>query len=367
MPNFCMHIKTQKALFLFLIVLTAGCGGGASPAGSSANSATAPTSQGSTSNTNSTSESLDFVSFWNQTISNEYSNVGTMTGYSYKDFRNVSLQSKVISIDKANQITTLEITQNNHGAQNGDILYLSGINKSLHGISSQNYNSSFSIELKNLDVYRIIIKGIASQPVQENFFADVTYKYKECTGKQNINQSPVELTTILVDGYTLYKTRTEVNTVLNNCSPPLSQFVTNRYYKMVSCSNCLENYQLVRQEIVGGIYSEPDSKFKIPDGLIKIGDSGQIGTLNSYSNSTRVNNQGKSVISYETYFEGCCSPVVVVKSKTYDSNGVATVEVKDYYSKIIAKSEVPYSLIKTVASYFNLNRNEMVVEFSSKK
>ena len=361
-----MYIKTQRAFFLFLIALTAGCGGGASPAGSSA-STTTPTNQSSTSNTNSASETLDFISFWNQTISNEYSNVGTMTGYSYKDFRNVSLQSKVISIDKTNQITTLEITQNNHGAQNGDILYLSGINKSLHGIPNQNYNNSFSIELKNLDVYKIIIKGVSSQPVQENFFADVTYKNKECSGKQNINQSPIELTTILVDGYTLYKTKTEVNTILNNCSPPSSQFVTNRYYRMVNCSNCAANYQLIRQEIVGGLYSEPDSKFKIPDGLIKIGDSGQIGTLNSYSNSTRVNNQGKSVISYETYFEGCCLPVVVLKSKTYDSNGVLTVEVKDYYSKITAQSEAPYSLTKTVASYFNLNRNEMVVEYSSKK
>ena len=153
-----MYIKTQRALFLLLIALLAGCGGGASPAGSSTNSSTTPTNQSGTSNTNSASESLDFVSFWNRTISNEYSNIGTMTGYSYKDFRNVSLQSKVISIDKTNQITTLEITQNNHGAQNGDILYLSGINKSLHGIISQNYNNSFSIELKNLDVYRITIK-----------------------------------------------------------------------------------------------------------------------------------------------------------------------------------------------------------------
>ena len=362
-----MHIQTQRAQLLFLIALTTGCGGGASPAASSSDSTAALTNQSSTNNSNSTSESVDFVSFWNQIISKEYSNVGTMTGYSYKDFRNVNLQSKIISVDKTNEITTLEITQNSHGAQNGDILYLSGISKPLHGIVIQNYNKSFEIELKNLDSYRIIVKGIPSQVVQESFFADLTYKYKECSGKQNINQSPIELTTILVDGYTLYKSKTEVNTVLNNCSPPASQFVTNRYYRITSCANCASNYQLVRQEIIGGLYSEPDSKFKIPDGPIKIGDSGQIGALNSYSNSTRVNNQGKSIISYETYFEGCCSPVVVVKSKTYDSNGVATVEVKDYYSKIIAKSEAPYSLTKTVASYFNLNRNEMVVEFSSKK
>ena len=202
--------------------------------------------------------------------------------------------------------------------------------------------------------------------MQENFFADITYKYKECSGKQNISQSPIELTTILVDGYTLYKTKTEVNTVLNNCSPSLSQFVTNRYYRMVNCSSCAINYQLVRQEIIGGLYSEPDSKFKLPDGLIKIGDSGQIGTINSYANSTRVNNQGKSVISYETSFEGCCLPIVVLKSNTYDANGVLTVEVKDYYSKITATSELPYSLTKTVASYFNLNRNEMVVEYATK-
>ena len=367
MPNFCMHIKTQRALLIFITALIAGCGGGASPGGSSANNATTPTNQSTTGSTNSASESLDFVSFWNQTISNEYSNVGTMTGYSYKDFRNVSLQSKIISIDKINQLTTIEITQKNHGAQNGDILYLSDINKSLHGIPNQNYNNSFPIELKNLDDYRIIIKGVPSLPVQENFSADLTYKYKECSGKQNINQSPIELTTLLVDGYTLYKTKTEVNTVLNNCSPPLSQFITNRYYRMVNCSSCAVNYQLVRQEIIGGLYSEPDSKFKLPDGLIKIGDSGQIGTLNSYANSTRVNNQGKSVISYETSFEGCCLPLVVLKSKTYDANGVLTVEVKDYYSKITTKSEVPYSLTKTVASYFNLNRNEMVVEYATKK
>ena len=69
MPNFCMYIMTQRALFLFLIALAAGCGGGASPAGSSANSATTPTNQSGTNNTYSASESLDFISFWNQTIS----------------------------------------------------------------------------------------------------------------------------------------------------------------------------------------------------------------------------------------------------------------------------------------------------------
>ena len=55
-----------------------------------------------------------------------------------------------------------------------------------------------------------------------------------------------------------------------------------------------------------------------------------------------------------------------IKPVINDANGVLTVEVKDYYSKITATSELPYSLTKTVASYFNLNRNEMVVEYATK-
>ena len=59
--------------------------------------------------------------------------------------------------------------------------------------------------------------------------------------------------------------------------------------------------------------------------------------------------------------------MIVVKSKTYDSGNAFTVEVKDYYSKITSQIGVPFSLIRTVASYNNLKRNEMVIEYSADK
>ena len=203
--------------------------------------------------------------------------------------------------------------------------------------------------------------------MKEDFYADLTYKYKECSGSQSINQTAIELFSTLSDGSSLYRTITEVNTRLNNCSPPVSKFLTDKFYKKTSCINCSADYQLVKQEIIGGLYSEPESSFKLPTEPVKIGTSAVIGELKNYTTFNKVDYQGKSLISYETSFDGCCSTMIVVKSKTYDSGNALTVEVKDYYSKITSQIGVPFSLIRTVASYNNLKRNEMVIEYSADK
>ena len=223
------------------------------------------------------------------------------------------------------------------------------------------------IDWKNLDVYRINVQGIPSQVSQEIFYADITYKYKECDGVQSVNQKIIELVSTLSDGILLYKNESEVNTKLNGCSPSLSKFITNKFYKKCSYGSGCNDYQLVKQEIIGGLYSEPESSFKLPIESVKIGTSGIIGTINNYTKYTKADFQGKTLVSYESFLDGCCTPTVIINSKTYDSSGILTVEVKDYYLKITSQTGAPYSLDRTIANYNNLNRNEMVVEYSTQQ
>jgi hypothetical protein len=362
-----MYGNKLKNLILFFIVFIAGCGGGASPPGSAADNSSAVSNPGATTIAKSDSEYLDFRSFWNQNISSEFSNSGIIIGYGYKDFKYTKLQSNIVAVDKLNQSVTLEITHNNHGVNNGDILYLSGIKKTLHGIPFENYNKQFKIDWKNLDVYRINVQGIPSQISQEIFYADITYKYKECDGIQSVNQKAIDLVSTLTDGISLYKNESEVNTKLNGCSPSISKFITNKFYKKSNCINCALDYKLVKQEIIGGLYSEPESDFKLPSESVKIGSSGLIGTLYNYANFTKLNFQGKTIVSYESFVEGCCTPAVIINSKTYDSSGILTVEVKDYFTKITSQIGAPYSLASTIATYNNLNRNEIFVEYITQK
>jgi hypothetical protein len=59
--------------------------------------------------------------------------------------------------------------------------------------------------------------------------------------------------------------------------------------------------------------------------------------------------------------------VLVVNSKTYDTNGTLLVDVKDYYGKSASTLGLPYSLLKTVSSYNTPLKNEVNVVYSGLK
>lgn len=278
-----------------------------------------------------------------------------------------------MSVDKAEGKSTLKIRHENHGAGQGDLVSISGLQLPLNGIDSKNLNITHAITLLDKNYYAITVLGVATSTAMESFNAKLNYKILDCYGKQIIEKSPVETTSLFDDGLPLIRTKTVVNTTLNNCSPPNSQFTTYRHYvQKYSCLNngpCGINYELIRQEIVGGLYAYPQDWFfnLFPSGPLKAGDKGDVGVLLNYADSARTDKQGKTVLSYEILSDTCCSVLLVMISKTFDSNGTLIVEVKDFYGKSTSSIGLPYSMLQSVANYNNPQKNEVTVVYSGFK
>jgi hypothetical protein len=374
--QFCVSI------FLSLLILSS-CGGGASVGVSAAdplastnttNTSTATTTTTTTTTTTAnSSDTLNFAQFWNENASKAFASTGQISAYIYKDTPYIKLDSTVLSVDKVAGKTTLKIRQDNHGAGNGDVVTLSGLQTPVHGIDPKNLNTTHVITLIDINNFAISVLGIASSTSLESFNARLNYKIMECVGNQVIEKSAVENTTQFYNGYPLVRTKTVVDTTLSNCSPPTSQFTTYRYFvNQYSCrvaGACGNNFELVRQEIAGGLYSFPQDPFlnQVPSGALKSGDKGDVGVLLNFTDAPRTDKQGKTVLSYEVLADTCCSIVLVVNSKTYDTNGTLLVDVKDYYGKSASTLGLPYSLLKTVSSYNTPLKNEVNVVYSGLK
>lgn len=363
---------------LFSIYVLSGCGGGAS-SGVSAASQTPPTAASNSSSgtgagvgtsAGTSVDSANFVQFWNDNASSAFKSTGQVKTFFYKELPTSKLDSSVLSIDKNSGKTTLKIRQDNHGSANGDLVSISNLQLPLHGIDPKNINATHTITLIDIHFFAISVLGVATSTAQESFNAKLSYKILDCYGNQVIEKSPLEKTLQLNEGLPLIKSKTVVSTTLNNCSPPTSQFTTYRYYTQntycLSNGFCGANYELVRQEIVGGLYAFPQDWFinLVPNGSLKSGDKGDLGVLLNYNDSARTDKQGKTVLSYEVLPDTCCSVVLVLNSKTFDSNGTLIVEVKDFYGKSASTTGLPYSLFKTIANYNNPLKNEVVVVYS---
>ena len=372
---------------IFSLCLLSSCGGGAtvgvaasdattaltSVNGNASNNTNTNTSTGAVSTTVNSTDTLNFAQFWNENVSSAFASSGQISAYVYQDFSYPKLESSVLSIDKISGKSTLKIRHENHGAANGDWVSISGLQMPLHGIDPKNLNAAHTITLIDINYFSISVVGVAASYSVENFNAKLNYKIMDCVGKQTLEKSTLENTLLFYEGLPLFRSKTVVNTTLNNCSPPTSQFTTYRYYiQKFSCpmaGACGLNYELIRQEIVGGLYAYPQDWFfsLLPSGNLKSGDKAEVGVLLNYGDSARTDKQGKTVLSYEVLSDTCCSILMVMNSKTFDANGTLIVEVKDYYGKSASSIGLPYSLVKTVANYNNPQKNEVVVVYSGLK
>lgn len=221
--------------FIFSLFLLSSCGGGAASgvaaAGAEVSSSSGSiTSVGGNTATGSSADSINFAQFWNESVSEEFVSTGQISAYVYKDFSYSKFESAVMSVDKAVGKSTLKIRHENHGAGQGDLVSISGLQLPLNGIDSKNLNITHAITLLDKNYYAITVLGVATSTAMESFNAKLNYKILDCYGKQIIEKSPVETTSLFDDGLPLIRTKTVVNTTLNNCSPPNSQFTTYRHY-----------------------------------------------------------------------------------------------------------------------------------------
>ncbi len=363
--------------FFSLFLLTS-CGGGASIGVAASDAQAASNSGNNTSigigtSTINSADTLNFSQFWNENVSTAFASTGQISAYVYQDFAYPKLESTVLSVDKISGKSILKVRHENHGASNGDMVTISGLQLPLNGIDPKNINATHEVSLLDNNYFAITVLGLSTSSSIESFSAKLSYKLLDCYGKQIIEKSAAEITPQFYDGLPLIRTKTVVDTTLNNCSPPVSQFTTYRHYTQkyscISNGPCGLNYELIRQEIVGGLYAYPQDWFikLFPSGSLKSGDKGDVGVLLNYADSARTDKQGRTVLSYEVLSDTCCSILLVLNSRTFDANGTLIVEVKDFYGKSASSIGLPYSLLKTVANYNNPQRNEVIVVYSGIK
>jgi hypothetical protein len=314
------------------------------------------------------SDSIDFAKFWDETVKAGYSRSGGITAFKFKDFSGLKLRSTVKGVDTVNGVTTLKIYHVGHGANNGDILTFSKIDILPHGIPSESLIGGFELFDVTDEYYSIKVKYVAKNSLATEFNAEVTFKYKECTGYQSVKQLPPDNS---VQGLKFgivpaIRVAFSVNTSLVGCSPEKSNFTTYKYFTD-GISSTGENVKFapLGQDIVGGMFSVVDGTFAIPPGTLKSGASGKIATMTNFSDITRTVKQGKTEVTYSVLPHTTQSVFLQIISKTSDLNGKVLNTAVDTYGKSTVTTDPNYNLVQTVVSYNNLNRNEVDIVYSS--
>ncbi len=109
---------------------------------------------------------------------------------------------------------------------------------------------------------------------------------------------------------------------LNNCTPASIASTQTRYYD--------SNYTPVGTNTVGGEYGVFLTAPTIPT-TAKVGDTGTIGTMTLYANSTKTVLTGQSVSSYVVEADTSTTAIVNFISKVYNASNVLTATEQDRY------------------------------------
>ena len=314
------------------------------------------------------SDAIDFAKFWDETVKAGYSRSGGITAFKFKDFSGLKLRSTVKGVDTVKGVTTLKIYHVGHGANNGDILTLSKIDIMPHGIPSESMIGGFELFDVTDEYYSIKVQYVAKNSLAAEFFAEATFKYKECTGYQSVKQLPPDnsVQALKFGIVPAIRVAFTVNTSLVGCSPEKSNFTTYKYFTD-GISSTGENVKFapLGQDIVGGMYSVVDGTFAIPPGTLKSGASGKIATMSNFSDITRTVKQGKTEVTYSVLPHTPQSVFLQIIAKTYDPNGKVLNTAVDTYGKSTVTADPNYNLVQTVVSYNNLNRNQVDIVYSS--
>ncbi len=112
----------------------------------------------------------------------------------------------------------------------------------------------------------------------------------------------------------------------SNCTPPSLSSTTTNYYD--------SNYSVIGIINSSNDYGVAQAPLTIPVS-VKVGDTGTLGTINYFSNSTVTVPTGHDVISYEIEPDTATTAIVNVIDKSYDLNGTLTSTEQDR-SRIIS-------------------------------
>ena len=145
-----------------------------------------------------------------------------------------------------------------------------------------------------------------------------------CSGTANITLStPIPATFETVTGYSVANTA-YIN--LTNCNPPYFYSTSTDYYD--------SNYVPLGTISSSGEYGVFTTQPVIPV-TVKVGDAGTIGTINLYTDSTKVFSTGYEAISYVIEPDTADTAIVNVIYKSYDLSGILT-SIEQDRSRIMA-------------------------------
>ncbi len=350
---------------IFIIFLL-GCGGGSNSSGA------APTNGSAVEDLQRTpreegSDTVDLVKFWDQIILDGYSRVGRITGYKYKDYLGINLEAEINDINTANEQVIIRVRQINHGAKTGDIVSFSGVKSPPFGFSAEVFNKSFEIFEAELDEYKITIPTKQINSKTTKFLGNATYRYKECTGIQSAKQQPLDnsLPELKFNSSIAIRTITVVETTLEGCSPAKSEFITEKYYSKFARQIIGDvRFPFLGQTIRGGASSLLNGDFNLPNGLLKSGERGSVLMMKNFTNFTRNEKMGNTVVTYEIMPHTAQSVFINFISNTFDESGNLIVTTQDIYGKSPTNSGLNYSLIQTLVKYNNNARTEVNAIYS---
>lgn len=352
------------------VVLTA-CGGNASsgPKGAAENISILEALNNSTStnppaNLPSGTENFSMASFWEKQVLNGFTKTGTLKGYAYQDFKRLSLLTTPTANADNGKSTLFLITHNDHQAQSGDLVTISGVSQDPLDVPYTSFNSTFEVIGRDSNSYYIKVPFATNKREVFALNANLTYKYLECVGTQTVVQTPALTTdpTTYLDGYEVRVAKYTVENSFSGCSPPAASFTTFKYFAVTNPRpGYALNYPMLGQRVVGGDFGSLEKSFDLPSSPLKTGDTGTIGTMKFYKSSNKAFFTGSAFISYEILKYTTNAVFIAISTDTYNDNYNLVSKMTEIYGKdpLVDKE---YKLIRTTVKYNNPRRNEVIIE-----
>jgi len=309
-------------------------------------------------------DSVSMASFWEAQVLKGFTKLGTLRGYAYQDYSNITSLSSLSTNTSDPSKTLLLISHVDHNAQTGDTVTLSGISINALDIPFRFLNAAFEITVRDSNSYFIKIPYATVKREQFLLNANLSYKYKECSGKQTVTQTPA-LATVPVTNFDGYESRIATYTVENSlvgCSPPLATFTTTKYYAVNNPrSEKVLKYPFLGQRVEGGDFASLDKTFDLPATPLKSGDKGSIGTMKFYKASNKAALTGTAQLSYEILKYTTDAVFIAIKLDYYNDNNTLVSNTTEIYGRDPAIDK-EYKLVRMTVKYNNPRKNEIVVE-----
>ena len=161
-----------------------------------------------------------------------------------------------------------------------------------------------------------------------------TFTTSGCTGSISITESaPTTSTTF--EGSAALAGTSVISTSFTNCTPATSSTTETRYYDT--------NYVRLGYSVQGGGYGVYASAPVIPV-TAKVGDTGIVGSINRYTNSTKATSAGRQDVSFVVEADTATTAILNVISKVYDASSTLQVTEQDRYKVAADGSLTPYSM-----------------------